>query len=262
MRARPILRYYGGKFKLAKWIMSHFPQHKIYCEPFSGAASILLSKERSYAEIYNDLDREIVNLFKVVRDNGPELKSKIENTPFAREELTAAYLPTEDNIEAARRTIIKSLMGFGSNAIYKHSGFRGCATRSYTIPAHDWRTYPEAALSKIIERLRGVIIESSPAEYVLTKYDSSDTLFYVDPPYLPETRVPGKKYRHEMSISEHKSLLTVLKGLKGKVILSGYASSLYDDSLCDWKRVSCDTFADGALPRTEILWINSAAQRN
>jgi DNA adenine methylase len=254
MKARPLLRYYGGKFRLSKWIISHFPKHRIYVEAFGGAGSILLQKEKSYAEVYNDLDGEIVNLFRVSRDNGEELKRSIELTPFARKELAEAYAPAESPIEQARRTIIKSLMGFGSNAIHTHSGFRGCANRSYTIPAHDWKTYPEA-LEKITTRLKGVIIESHQAAWVLKKYDTKDTLHYVDPPYLPETRVPGKKYRFEMTREDHVHLASVLRGLKGKVVLSGYNSDLYNTLYRGWEKSERAAWADGARPRMEVLWI-------
>src|SRR6266576_1049473 len=101
---RPILRYHGGKFVLAPWIISHFPEHRVYVEPYGGAASVLLRKERSYAEVYNDLDSEIVNLFRVARDNGKELIRVLALTPFAREEYQAAWEATDDPLEQARRT--------------------------------------------------------------------------------------------------------------------------------------------------------------
>lgn len=151
---RPILRYHGGKFILAPWIISHFPAHRVYVEPFGGAGSVLLRKPRCYAEIYNDLDGEVVNLFRVVRDRGPELKRLLALTPFAREEYQGAWLPSEDQLEQARRTVIRAFMGFGSAAvtmarnvggsragIYPGTGFRANSNRSGTTPAHDWRNF-------------------------------------------------------------------------------------------------------------------------
>lgn len=135
---RPILRYHGGKWRLAKWIISRFPQHRIYVEPFSGAASVLLQKPRCYAEVINDLDNELVNLFQVVRDSGHELISKLELTPFSRSEFLASYEQSNNPLEQARRTIVRSFQGFGSNAHGRLTGFRSNSNRSGTTPSHDW----------------------------------------------------------------------------------------------------------------------------
>ena len=151
---RPILRWHGGKWKLAPWILGHFPQHRTYVEPFGGAASVLLQKPRSYAEIYNDLDGEVVNLFRVARDAGPELRRRLELTPFSREEFVESYVQTDDAIEQARRTVARAFMGFGSNAHNRATGFRANSNRSATTPAHDWNNYP-SAFDAIIDRLRG-----------------------------------------------------------------------------------------------------------
>lgn len=120
---RPVLRYHGGKWRLAPWICAHFPAHRLYVEPFGGAASVLLRKPRSYGEIYNDLDGEIVNVFRVLRDNGHALRAALELTPFAREEFAESYMPHSDPIEQARRTIVRSFQGFGSAAVCGE-GFR------------------------------------------------------------------------------------------------------------------------------------------
>jgi DNA adenine methylase len=149
---RPLVRYYGGKWLLADWIISHFPNHRVYVEPFGGGASVLLKKPRSYAEIYNDLDDEIMNLFWAVRERGDILKRELELTPFSRKEYQLSYEKTHHFIEQARRTIIKSFMGFGSDSIHRRSGFRADSKRPGTIPAHDWKSYPEA-LTLITERM-------------------------------------------------------------------------------------------------------------
>ena len=122
---RPMLRYHGGKWRLAPWIISVFPEHRIYVEPYGGGASVLLRKARSYAEVYNDLDGEVVNVFRVVRDHGPCLKEKLYYTPFSRDEFKRSYEETDDPIERARRTIARSFMGFGSNAVTAKNGMTG-----------------------------------------------------------------------------------------------------------------------------------------
>lgn len=267
---RPALRWHGGKWLLAPWIIQHFPPHRIYVEPFGGAASVLLRKPRSYAEIYNDLDDEVVTLFRVLRDpdSAARLVSLLELTPFARAEFEQAYEPTGDPVERSRRLVIRSFMGFGSdghNAASK-TGFRARSNRSGTIPAHDWMNYPEA-LRGIVERLVGVVIENRPAGRVMASHDQSRTLHYVDPPYMPETRSRKSRrgkiryhaYRHEMTRDDHEAMLAGLRTLEGMVLVSGYPNELYDDVLVGWRRVERAALADGARPRTEVIWLNAAA---
>ncbi|MGE0206162.1 MAG: DNA adenine methylase [Hyphomicrobiaceae bacterium] len=264
---RPALRWHGGKFRLAPWIIGHFPPHRVYVEPFGGAGSVLLRKARSYAEIYNDLDEGVVNLFRVLRE--PEQASRcielLRLTPFARAEFDTAYELTDDPIERARRLVIRSFMGFGSDGHNERTrtGFRANSNRSNTTPAHDWANYP-AALAAIVERLQGVVIECRDALDVMRQHDGPETLHYVDPPYLPETRSAKSRrgrlsyhaYAHEMDTEGHERLLDALQSLTGTVILSGYPSALYDDALHDWRRVERPAMADGARPRTEVLWIS------
>ena len=256
---RPICRYHGGKWKLADWIISNLPIHKVYVEPFGGAASVLLKKPRSYAEVYNDLDGEIVNLFKVARDKGEQLAQLVELTPFSRVEFAGSYEPTTDLLEQARRTLVRSYMGFGSAAASKKAtGFRANSNRSGTTPSHDWANYPDA-LRLTIQRLRGVVIENKDAQNIMAQHDSKDTLFYVDPPYVAASRDDGSDYLHEMNDEQHKLLSVFLHGLQGMVVLSGYESDLYDGAFSGWKRVERASFADGARPRLEVLWFNQAA---
>jgi DNA adenine methylase len=261
---RPILRYHGGKWRLAPWIISHFPPHRIYTEAYGGAASVLLRKKRSYAEIYNDLDGEIVNLFRVLRDpmQARELIRLLRLTPYARSEFEMSYLADGDPIEQARRTIIRSFMGFGSTLTGKWStGFRSGSKRSGTTPAHDWRNYPEA-LEMAIKRLQGVVIETPPtvAIDVVRTHDTPETLHYVDPPYPTSTRQgrwAGNAYRHETSDDDHRGMAQILQSLQGMVIISGYPSDLYDIELFpDWQRVEKDARADSAGKRTEVLWLS------
>ncbi|MDE1170896.1 MAG: DNA adenine methylase [Verrucomicrobium sp.] len=259
MKPRPLLRYHGGKWRLARWIISHFPDHRIYDEPYGGGASVLLQKPRSYAEVYNDLDGELINLFRVVRDDGDELRRLLELTPFSRDEFQDSYEPSSDPMEQARRTLVRSFMGFGSNSHTKATGFRSCSNRSGTTPAHDWRNYPEA-LAHTIERLRGVVIENRDAVEVMRQHDSPFTLHYCDPPYVPETRDAGGDYRHEMTVEDHRALAAALRELKGCVVISGYPSALYDEELFpDWHRIERSALADGAAKRREVLWFSPRA---
>ena len=255
---RPIMRWHGGKWRLAPWIISHFPAHRVYVEPFGGAGSVLLRKPRSYAEVYNDLDGEAVNLFRMVRDRGHELRALLEVTPFARSEFMESYEPSEDALEQARRTVSRSFMGFGSNAHNRRTGFRSNSNRSGTTPANDWANYP-AALDAIIERLRGVVIECRDAMEVIATHDSQETLIYVDPPYVAGTRDKGSDYKFEMDDNDHMDLAKFLSDAKGMVIVSGYESKIYEEAYQGWQKVTRAALADGARKRVEALWINEAA---
>lgn len=264
----PVLRYHGGKFRLSKWLYGFFPAHEIYVEPFGGAASVLLRKPRSHGEVYNDLDQDIFNLFQVLRDEkgAARLRELCELTPYSRDEFQLAYLHTDDPIERARRTIVRSAMGFGSGAATGHkTGFRCEARRQHGTTAAVWAKYP-AVLSWVCQRLRGVNIENRPADRCITSHDTATTLFYVDPPYLIDTRViggSGKVYRHELTHQQHVELLQQLLGVQGMVALSGYASELYSDMLVGWQ---CETkqarisAGAGTALKTECLWLNPACQ--
>jgi DNA adenine methylase len=258
MVSRPAMRYLGGKWRLAPWILSFMPQHRTYTEPFGGAASVLLRKPRAHAEIYNDLDGEIANLFRVLRSptEGRELARQVRYTPFSRHEYEAAFRVAGDPIEQARRTLVKAAMGFGSNSIHKRTGFRSGHTRNGQIPASDWAGLP-VALEQIVDRLRGVVVEERPALEVISRYDSPTTLHYIDPPYPHSVRGDDSRYRCEMTNREHCELATALHNVRGMVIVSGYACDLYDVELyADWQRVECNSHADGGRDRVEVLWIS------
>lgn len=263
---RPVLRYHGGKWRLAPWIISHFPRHRVYTEAFGGGASVLLRKPRAYAEVYNDLDGEVVNVFRVLRDAAmaARLTETVALTPYARAEFVESYEPHPDPVEQARRTIFRSVAGFGSTAASgRKTGFRSNSNRSNTTPAIDWRNYPKL-IAAFAERMQGVVIEERPAVEVIAQHDEPNVLHYVDPPYPHSTRTETAKwdtcYRHEMRDDDHRSLAGVLHSVAGAVVLSGYACPLYDDELYpDWMRVEREALADGAAKRTEVLWLNAAA---
>ncbi len=250
-----ILRYHGGKVRLAPKLISLMPRRTCYVEPFGGGAAVLLAKPRSKLEIYNDLSGEMVALFRVIRDRGEDLARIIACTPFSREEHELAYQATDSELEAARRVLVRSHFGFGSNGIFVKTGFRASGFRSGSLPVHNWQNLPPVVL-ETMERLRGVVIEQRPAIDVMLSNDSAETVYYVDPPYVAGTRDAGSDYAHEMTDANHLDLLDVLQSLKGAVVLSGYAHPIYDDALTDWRRVTIDTVADGARPRTEVVWMN------
>lgn len=262
---RPVLHYHGGKFRLAPWIISNFPPHRFYVEPYGGAASVLMQKPRSFGEVYNDCWSVVVNIFRILRDpvQAAQLEQLLRLTPFSREEFDAPWPGSDESpLEVARRSILGSFAGFGSASINNsHStGFRSHSNRSHTLPAHDWASYPDH-IRLFTDRLRGVTIEHRPACDVIQQHDTADTLFYVDPPYVHTTRNLRRgnaHYAHEMTDAEHLHLAEVLHGVAGMVVLSGYRCELYERLFGAWERVERETFADGASPRVESLWLNPA----
>ncbi|EOX4257366.1 DNA adenine methylase [Vibrio cholerae] len=258
----PIIRYHGSKFRLASWIISHFPEHKCYVEPFGGSGAVLIQKPKSYSEVYNDLDDDVVNLFRVLRDkkSNAELRDLCALTPYSRKEFELSFMPSEDPIEKARRMVVRATMGFGSAAATGGtSGFRTDTKRKYATAMHLWSRYPDN-LAAVCERLESVLIENKPASSVMMKHDGVETLHYFDPPYLRDKRVAGNRYyQHEMTDAEHEELLKTTLKLKGMVIISGYDSDLYNDYLASFQKVTKQariSAGRGTGIRTECLWIS------
>lgn len=269
MITRPVIRYHGGKFRLADWILPLIPDHRIYVEPYGGAASVLLRKPRSYAEVYNDLDDDVVGLFRVLRDpeQAEQLIQAMQLTPYARSEFELAWEQTDDPIERARRLCIRAQMGFGSaGATKQRTGFRTYTReRSGSSVQSDWTRYP-VTLRAVTERLQSVLIECRPALQVMQDHDTPGTVHFVDPPYVPATRAISrgakalKAYRHEMSDADHAELLEVLRSLSGYVLLCGYDNELYRRTLKGWTRIDKHARAAsgqrGSTARVESIWLS------
>ena len=268
----PAIRYHGGKFRLAPWSLEFFPPHRIYVEPFGGAAGVLIQKPRAYSEVYNDLDEDLVNFFRVMQNasNRERLVDLLVMTPYSRREFELAWLKTDDPIERARRLVIRAQMGFGSAGATKGTtGFRIDTKREYETAQHVWAQYP-SNLATLGLRLTGVMIENRPAIEVILAHDTPDTLFYIDPPYMHDTRVRinmknSRGYRHEMTDDDHMALIDVLQTVQGMVILSGYPHPLYEDSLDGWDRYDKTariSSGRGTSTRTECIWMNPACSRS
>lgn len=263
----PVIRYHGAKFRLAPWVLQHFPPHTCYVESFGGAAGVLMQKPRSYAEVYNDLDGDIVNLFRVLQDPATRsaLTERLVLTPYSRAEFELSWVTAEDPVERARRTIMRAQMGFGSAGATKGvTGFRIDTKRQYGTAQSLWAEYPDS-IAEVGRRLSGVLIENRPAIEVITAHDAPHTLHYVDPPYVHDTRYKGassgRYYRHEMDDTEHQALLSILLELDGMVVLSGYPSKLYGAMLPNWSCYSTSariSAGRGTANRTECIWLNPA----
>lgn len=250
---KSVLKYPGAKNRLASWICSYIPEHDVYLEPFAGSLAVLFNKNRSHIETVNDLDGEVTNFFRVIRDRGNELERVISLTPFSRREYEDAYKPSHDELERARRFAVKCWMGFGCGNLYRN-GFKSGQQTHSPNPSNAWKELPNT-IKLAVERLKGVQIENLPAEELIKRYDTSDVFIYADPPYLHDTR-KNYLYKHEMSDTDHKELLKLLTIHQGKVLLSGYDNDLYNKMLGGWNKVQKDTIAEGGRRRTETLWMN------
>lgn len=250
---RTVLKYPGAKNRIADWIVSYMPEHDVYIEPFAGSLAVLFNKERCHIETVNDLNGEVVNFFRVMRDNPEEMQKMINLTPYSREEYDRAYQETENPVERARRFCVRCWMGFGAANLY-HNRFKSGQQSNSPNPAKAWAELPEIMRQAAV-RLKGVQIEQLPALELIGRYDTADVFIYADPPYLHSTR---KKYlyKNEMTDFEHEELLKVLIRHPGKILISGYENDMYNAYLSGWNKAYKDTKAECGLPRTEVLWMN------
>lgn len=250
---RAVLKYPGAKNRIADWIISYIPKHDMYLELFSGSAAVLLNKSRSHIETLNDIDGDVVNFFRVLRECPEELRRVIDLTPFSRDEYKKSFEETTDPVERARRYCVKCWMGFGNSQLYQN-GFRSGQQSISPNPAGAWAELP-AVMEEVAERLKGVQIENLPALEILSRYDTEDVFIYADPPYLPDTR-KSHLYKYEMSYLDHVKLLDALKKHPGQVMISGYDNDLYNSMLSGWRKAYKDTTAECGIKRTEVLWMN------
>ena len=295
---RPAIRWHGGKWRLANWIISHFPSddhHDVYIENYGGSAAVLLRKQRSRIEVYNDLDLQIYKFFKVLRQTPDILIKAIQNTPFHIEEYKDAWHTPDEpsftqvyndgeysreafkdfslvnyeefvHIEDARRFYVRAYMSIMGGTVGYNSGFRrqkvysrGKSGKSSMKPAsHSF--FDTSHLYVISQRLQGVTFENMDAIELFDKYDSHKTLWYIDPPYLGSTRSHQRPaYNHEMlDHRQHESSILHFSKSLGIPLISGYSSDLYHDLLetKGWKKVTKPTRVNGPNQKLECLWLS------
>jgi DNA adenine methylase len=260
VRVRSPITFFGSKSKLAPLIIAHFPPHITYVEAFAGSAAVLLAKEPSEVEVFNDPNADLVNLFRVLRDPSlfRSLQRVAESTLYARAEFDLAGIPTVEPVERARRFLVRqrqSRGGLGERWSYCRSDSR--ANMASVI--RRWRAGIER-LPAIHERLKKVQIEQCDWREIIDRYDGLSTLFYLDPPYLPSARSAGGKYKHEMCTNDHRLLVVRLLRVQGMVVLSGYQDQTYEPlEAAGWARKSYDVPAyssDRRSRRSECLWLS------
>ena len=256
---RPALRYYDGKWNLGPWIISHFPPHVNYLESFGGAASVLIQKPRSRLETYNDLNHDVFNFFRALRECPDKLIESIKLTPFAREEYELCRLLSDDPIESSRRFYCRSYLSIDPATNGYRSGLRFLKDGSSGSPPSDIQGFFRADyLYKIAERFQGVQIECRDAIEVIEKYDSIDTLHYVDFPYVQSTRERPNRYATDIQDDYHIRAAKVLHECSGFVIISGYACQLYVElyEARDWRRIDIESKTNGNGINIESLWLS------
>jgi DNA adenine methylase len=257
----PAFRYCGGKFTIASWIAGFLPEHKMYVEPFGGAASVLLRKPPAVYEIYNDINEEIVNYFRVIRDQdlSNALISRLRLTPYSRLEYHKACKGEAiDQVDRALLFAIRQNMSFNGQIFAQKGSFRTeCKPRGKSIVQsyYDWVNQ----LDQITQRFKHVIIENRDIFWIIEKYDNPDCLFYCDPPYLNSVRIGMKNLfkRHEFQEERHVELAKALRGLKGMAIISGRRCDLYDELYSGWRRF--DKYTRGLRCKArqpESIWLS------
>lgn len=258
--------WYGGKFSHLDWLLPLLPECHHYCEPFSGSAAILLNRSPSPVETYNDIDGEVADFFRVLRDHSESLIRSLALTPFSREEYYEAIYGDQKNIsslERARRFYIKARQtrtGLAQTAsLGRWANCKNTTRAGMSGVVSRWLGGVEA-LDAIANRLLRVQIENRPALHVIELYDSPETLFYCDPPYLHATRGDSKAYGFEMDEAQHCLLAEALNACQARVALSGYDHPLMDKlyPASKWFKTEGPdkTIHSTKGTRREILWTN------
>lgn len=254
---KAIIKYPGSKWGLAKWIISFFPEHHSYLEPFFGSGAVLFNKPHSHIETVNDLDGAVVNLFTCIQTDPERLARLIYYTPYSRQVYNSAFdaeIPA-DPFQWAAQFYIKLNQGHGFRTNGQKVGWKNDVQgRERAYAAADWVKLPERIL-QVAERLRGVQIENMDAVELIGRFNYKNVLIYCDPPYVLQTR-NGKQYRCEMDDGQHERLLDVLEAHRGPVLLSGYDSPLYSRRLQGWKRAEAVSYSQVGSKKKEVLWMN------
>ena len=256
--------WYGGKFSHLDWLLPQLPKCHHYCEPFAGSGAVLLNRPPSPVETYNDLDGDVVNFFRVLRERSDELVQAIHLTPFSREEFHKAIAGSQQGIsdvERARRFYIRARQtrtGLAQTAtLGRWANCKNTSRAGMSGVVSRWLGGVEA-LPEIAERLLRVQIENRPALDIIKLYDSPNTLFYCDPPYLHSTRGDSKAYGFEMTDAEHQAFADVLNSIKGKAAVSGYRNKQMDKLFKGWRRFDAAEKMSHSIKqvRQECLWMN------
>jgi len=253
MKKKTPIRYMGSKASILDWLYSHYPEHNAYVEPFGGSGVVLLNKPRVKYEVYNDINSDVVNIYRILRDpiEAKKLAAMIAATPYAREEYDLSNNgDTCEPLEAARRFIASSRMRIHPS---NPCGFRWGIGKGQ-VYAQEWARLPEAIIM-VTERYMGVIIEHESWEKIIPRYDSPGVFIYCDPPYPMATRTKSGRYKDEMGDEQHLALCEALNSLKhAKWAVSSYDNPLYNTHLNFRAKHAHETQALFGGKRVEVLY--------
>ncbi|MDP8207408.1 MAG: DNA adenine methylase [Candidatus Electryonea clarkiae] len=263
--ARAPFGYFGAKLRIVSKLVELLPPHNAWVEAFCGSAALTLAKRAAPIEIINDLDNQVVNLFKQLRENHDELCRSIALTPYSRAEFykSREFDESLDSLEKARRFLICTMMtvnatygknngGFSFSHSYSRNGKEARVSRWYNLPDR---------ISKVVERLRNIRIENRDARELVDMFSKRPaTLIYLDPPYFTK-----RQHKYVIDANDenfHRELLSICCKSKSMIIISGYNNDLYNSILLDkgWVSDSVQTSTRDTngidYNRTEMLWMN------
>jgi DNA adenine methylase len=262
-----VIKYPGSKAGIASWIVSRFPenyQKMTYLEPYFGSGSIFFAKDPSLVETVNDLNGDVTNLFRQVRDNCEELIYKLQYTPWSREEFDLSHEAADNDIERARRFFVKCWFSIGAYLTCKNGMRMNIASDNGYVESF-YKKLPKEIIFAC-ERLKPksgnyVQIESADALMLIKKYDRPNVFMYLDPPYVPGSRKRKKIYRHEYNEARHEELLQLIGNSKAKILISGYEHDLYHDILHTWNLDKIISYDTANQKRVECIWMNYRPQQ-
>ncbi len=264
LQAKAPFTWYGGKHRLAPHIVALIPPHEMYVEVFGGSGAVLFSKQRARRlDVYNDRNSGAVSFLRVLRDRPEELAQRLTLTPYARQEYIRCretWQQVDDEVERARRWFVATAQAYGGGGRSACTGWSANWPGVGSTPQAKLFARRIDSMLEFAARLRGVQIECLDWRECITRYDGDDVVMYLDPPYLPETRIRATDYVHEMDRDDHAELLARVVDLRATVIISGYESEMYEEALQGFERRTYNvpllvtTSGGGRARRTEVVW--------
>lgn len=260
---KSVIKYQGSKWNIAPQLVELIPEHHSYVEPFFGSGAVLFNKPVSDIETVNDMDSDVVNLFRCIQKDSERLARLVMTTPFSREEYERQFEGCTStlyasNFQRAAGFLIKCWQGHGFRTNgYKVGWKNDVVGREKAYALWNWYRLPDWIID-ITERLRKVQIENRPALEVIERFNYSQVFMYLDPPYMLGTR-SGKQYMHEMTDAEHEELLQMILQSRAKIMISGYETDMYNDYLSGWEKKQFSSCAEHGKPRVETVWMNYKA---
>lgn len=252
-----VLKYPGSKWRIVDELITLIPPHHTYLEPFFGSGALFFRKEPSAIEMINDLDNNVTNLFQCIQEDAEKLSRMVMTTPYSRWVYDKAFNISieNDRYHKACQFLIRCWQGHGFRTNkYKVGWKNDVQGREKMYALWNWYRLPEWII-EVAERLRMVQIEKRPALEVIARFNYPNVFMYIDPPYLLSTRT-GEQYKYEMEDREHEDLLKELLKSRSQIMISGYASEMYDDMLSEWNRKELQSHAEMGKHRTEVIWMN------